>query len=114
MTGVHVFLGIAVVALNAAVGAYALVPGHRPERLRSLAALAHGSLALQLVTGFFMSTSTSMGPNVWHAALPALALAAVLGLRMTGEMTQTKTVLASLLVVAASVYSYLTGIAHTG
>lgn len=112
MTALHQYLGITVVALNLGAAVYGLVPGLGRDRFARIAALAHGSLAIQVVTGFFLTTSAA-GPGTGHTVFPALALAAVIGARsVRGDKRVRMIALASLLVVAAGVYSYLTGISR--
>lgn len=113
MGALHALVGLAVVGLNATVGVLGLRPLKDRERFWSIAGFAHGALALQVVTGFFLVTSTigdSLGAA--HTFAPAAALAGVLGARsVKGEGRVRAVAIVSLLVVAIAVWAFVTGVA---
>jgi hypothetical protein len=102
MAAVHTVLGILVLVL--ALGGGGPLVGAADERLASLAGLALGALALQVVTGFFLVTGTVRDVGAAHQFLPALALGAGVAARLvTGPARGRVVGAASLFVVAVTV-----------
>jgi hypothetical protein len=113
MGAFHGLIGVAVVGLNLTVGVLGFRTKTDRDRFWSLAGFAHGALALQVVTGFFLITSTigdKLGPA--HTFAPAVALAGVLAARnVKGEGRVRAVAAASLIVVAIAVWAFVTGFA---
>ena len=113
MTGFHVFLGFAVVALNGIAGVRGLVLRKAGPTDQALGGWALGTLVIQAASGMFLLTATSEGPGVVHIALPVAAIAAILGARsMKGEGRVTAMGAAYLFAAVASTVSWLTGSFH--
>lgn len=113
MTGFHVFLGIAVVALNGIAGVRGLILRKAGPTDQAIAGWALGTLVIQAASGMFLLTATSEGPGVVHIALPLAAIAAILGARaMKGEGRATAMGVAYLFAAAASLVTWLTGTFH--
>jgi hypothetical protein len=109
MVGLHVALGLAVVALNGTAGVLGLVaPPEREETFWTVAGLALGALGLQVITGFFVLGSTVAPPDVLHVLLPVLGLFLLLLVRSLPSRRKTKIVgAASLAVAAAALYPFV-------
>src|SRR3972149_5992888 len=80
MTGVHLFLGLAVVALSALAGAQVLARASG-QLQEAVAGWAIGMLGLQIASGMFLLTAIVRGPGVLHVILPVAGFVAVLGAR---------------------------------
>jgi hypothetical protein len=102
MAAVHTVLGILVLAL--AIGGAGLLVRPADERLSSLAGLALGALALQVMTGFFLVTGTGRDVGAAHQFLPALALGTGVAARLVTGPARARVIgAASLFIVAVSV-----------
>ncbi len=113
MNGLHMFLGLAVVGLNGFAGVRGLVLRRSGEADAALVVWAHGALAIQVASGFFLFTGSSEGPGLWHYILPGASLAAVVAARAAnGDARVLAIGAASLFAAAAATFAYLTGIAH--
>lgn len=111
MIGFHGFLGLAVVLLNGATGVRGLLYRSRGPVDPALAGWAHGTLGIQVASGFFLLTSTTQGIGLLHLALPTAALAGVLGARaVRDERKHLAVAVASLAAAGASLLAYFTGL----
>jgi hypothetical protein len=112
MNTIHIILGwgIGLAALATVVTAF--LPNVNDELFDNLAATTVGLLIIQVVVGFFMFTAQDTKLNFFHLALPVAAGAALLGARSTkGAQRKTLVAVAAGFVVAAAIFSYLTGLA---
>ncbi len=115
MTFFHALLGAAVILLNGATGVDGLVLHDDGERFWQVGGLAHGALALQLVSGFFLLTGTTRGLTFLHILLPAVAFVLVMIARSRDDEQRGRLVaFASLLACAVAVFAYASGVvAHS-
>jgi hypothetical protein len=111
MTGVHLFLGLAVVGLNAVAGAQALA-GRSGQLGEAVAGWAIGILGLQIASGMFLLTAIVRGPGVLHVILPVAGFVAVLGARLvTSEVRSAALGGAHLFAAVVSAFAFFTGVA---
>lgn len=108
MVGIHGYLGVAALALNVLAVGYGLWPRMPEGRLRSVAGIAHGALAVQLVAGFLLVGTGGGGPGPLHVAGPLAAFAVVVLVRARAGSHARAIALSSIAIVVAGAIS-LTG-----
>lgn len=109
MNGIHTIVGIATVVLALATVVAAFLPAVKPETLDQLVISTAGVLIVQVAVGFFLFTNNT-SVNFAHIALPVASLVAILVARAShGDRQKTFISISAVFVLAAAVFSFLTG-----